>query len=232
MNWLIVVAGGSGNRMGLSINKIFIKIYRKPILYWTLLPFQKSQIIDKIIISTKPEELKSTQKIVKKYHLNKVSGFCFGGPTRQDTVFNALNFIKNKISSNDLVGIHNAANPFVSNEEINSVFLSAKKFKAALLAKPSPDTIKISDDKNFVYQTPKRELCFCAQTPQVARFSLLYSSYQKIFSQKLTVTDDSQVLEINHINPKIIPCSNENIKITYPQDIILAKQILKVKYNL
>lgn len=232
MNWIIVVAGGSGNRMGLSINKIFIKIYRKPILYWTLLPFQKNPTIDRIIISTKPEELKYIQKIVKKYQFTKVSGFSFGGPTRQDTVFNALNYIKKEISSNDLVGIHNAANPFISDQEINSVFTNAKKYQAALLAKPSSDTIKISDDKNFVYQTPKRELCFCAQTPQVSRFDLLFSSYQKIFDQQLTITDDSQVLELNGIKPKIIPCSPQNIKITYPQDIFLAKQILKIKYNL
>ena len=84
--------------MGLSTNKIFIKIYRKPILYWTLLPFQNNPIIDKIIISTKPEELKSIQKIVKKYQFTKVSGFSFGGQTRQDTVFNALKYIKKEIS--------------------------------------------------------------------------------------------------------------------------------------
>lgn len=232
MNWLVIVAGGSGNRMNLSINKIFIKIYRKPILYWTLLPFQNSPTINKIIISSKPEELKSIQKIVKKYQFTKVSGFSFAGPTRQDTVFNALNYIKKEISSNDLVGIHNAANPFVSDQEINSVFINAKKYQAALLAKPSSDTIKISNNKNFVNQTPNREFCFCAQTPQVARFDLLFSSYQKIFDQQLTITDDSQVLELNGIKPKIIPCSPQNIKITYPQDIFLAKQILKIKYNL
>ncbi len=232
MNWLILVAGGSGSRMNLPINKIFIKIYRKPILYWTLLPFQKNPIIDKVIISSKPEELRSIRKIIKKYQFTKVSGFSFSGPTRQDTVFNALNYIKKEVSLNDLVGIHNAANPFVSDQEINTVFRSAKKFNAALLAKPSSDTIKISNDKNFVSQTPNRELCFCAQTPQVARFDLLFSSYQKIFNQKLTITDDSQVLELNGIKPKIIPCSPQNIKITYPQDIFLAKQILKIKYNL
>ena len=229
MNWIIVVASGSGNRMNLSINKIFIKIYHKPILYWTLLPFQKNPTIDKIIISTKPEELKSIQKIVKKYQFTKVSGFNFGGPARQDTVFNALKYIKKEASSNDLVGIHNAANPFVSTDEIKLVFAAAKKYKSALLAQPASSTIKIVDKNNFVSQSPSRELCFYAQTPQVARFNILYSSYQNIFQKNLIATDDAQVLEFNGYKPKIIPCSPQNIKITYPQDLILAKYLLNLK---
>lgn len=232
MNWLIVVAGGSGVRMNLSLNKIFIKIYRRPLLYWTLLPHQNNPTIKKIVISAKPEEFKPIQKIIKKYNFTKFAGFSPGGQTRQQTVFNALNFIKNQVSPNDLIGIHNAANPFVEDSEINSVFQSAKKFNAALLAQPASSTIKIADKNNFVVQSPQRELCFCAQTPQVSRFDLLFSSYQKIFDQQLTITDDSQVLELNGIKPKIIPCSPQNIKITYPQDIFLAKQILKIKYNL
>lgn len=229
MNWLIIVAGGSGSRMGSSLNKIFLKIQGKPIIYWTLLTFQNSPNVDKIIISAKPEEFPLFQKIIKKYHFNKFAGFSSGGKLRQDTVFNALNFIKDKSLPNDIIGVHNAANPFVSADEIKSVYASAKKYKSALLAQSASSTIKIADQNNFVNQSPQRELCFYAQTPQVARFDILYSSYQKVFEKNLITTDDAQVLELNGYQPKIVPCSPNNFKITYPQDLILAKYLLKSK---
>lgn len=229
MNWLIIVAGGSGSRMGSGLNKIFLKIQNKPVLYWTLSAFQKSPIIDKIIISGKVSDFPQIKKIIKKYHFDKCVGFSQGGELRQNTVFNALNFIKDQITPNDIVGVHNAANPFVSADEIKSVYESAKKYKSALLAQPASSTIKITDPNNFVDQSPNRELCFYAQTPQVAHFDILYSSYQKVFQQKLVTTDDAQVLELNGFKPKIIPCSPNNFKITYPQDLVLAKYLLKSK---
>jgi len=229
MNWLVVVAGGSGSRTHLPFNKIFIKIDRKPLLYWTLLPFQNSPTINKIVIAAKPTETKLIESIIKKYHFNKVVGFSCGGELRQNTVFNALNFIKDQSKPNDIIGVHNAANPFVSLEEIKSVYAAAQKFGSALLACPSSDTVKIADNNNFVLHSPKRELCFSAQTPQVAKFDLLYSSYQKIFDKKLITTDDTQVLEFNGFKPKIILCSPNNFKITYPKDLILAKYLLKSK---
>jgi len=215
--------------MGSSLNKIFLKIQGNSILYWTLSAFQNSPIIDKIIISAKPSDFPLIQKIVKKFHFDKFAGFSQGGDLRQDTVFNALNFIKDQIKPNDIVGVHNAANPFVSADEIKSVYASAKKYNAALLAQSASSTIKIADQNNFVSQSPKRELCFYAQTPQVARFDILYSSYQKVFEKNLITTDDAQVLEFNGYKPKIIPCSPNNFKITYPQDLILAKYLLKSK---
>ena len=229
MNWLIIVAGGSGSRMGSNLNKIFLKIQNKPILYWTLSAFQNNPSINKIVISAKESDFPQIQKIIRKYHFDKCIGFSQGGELRQDTVFNALNFIKDQSKPDDIVGVHNAANPFVSADEIKSVYSAAQKFGSALLACPSPDTIKISDSDNFVFQSPKRELCFSAQTPQVAKFDLLYSSYQKVFEKKLITTDDAQVLELNGYKSKIIPCSPNNFKITYPKDLILAKYLLKSK---
>lgn len=229
MNWLIIVAGGSGSRMGSNLNKIFLKIQNKPILYWTLSAFQNSPTIDKIVISAKESDFPQIKKIIKKYHFDKCVGFSQGGELRQNTVFNALNFIKDQSKPNDIVGVHNAANPFVSADEIKSVYASAKKYNAALLAQSASSTIKIVDQNNFVSQSPNRELCFYAQTPQVARFDILYSSYQKVFEKKLVTTDDAQVLELNGFKPKIIICSPNNFKITYPQDLILAKYLLKSK---
>jgi len=232
MNWLIIVAGGTGSRMKKSVNKIFIKINGFPILYWTLKSFEDCSTINKIIISAKKEEHHRIQKIVNNYHFSKVIGLSLSGELRQNTVFNGLEFIKDKCKPNDIVGVHNAANPFVSCKEIKLVFQAAKQFGTALLACPSNDTIKIVDQNNFVIQSPNRQFCYGAQTPQVAIFKHLYSSYQKIFSKNLITTDDSQVLELNGFKPKIIPCSVNNFKITYPKDIIIARQILKIKSKL
>lgn len=229
MNWLIVVAGGSGTRMKASKNKIFLKINQKPLLFWTLKPFQESSVIDKIIISSKDEDQSLIKKIVNKYKFSKVVGYSQSGSLRQDTSFNALKFIKNMCRPNDIIGVHNAANPFVSDNEIKSVYQAAKKFGSALLAHPSISTIKIFDKEGFVSNSPDRQFCYCAQTPQVAKFKILYSSYQNIYKKNLVTTDDSQVLELNGFNPKIVVCSTDNFKITYPKDLLLAKNFLKNK---
>src|SRR3989344_4706607 len=178
MNWLIVVAGGQGNRMKLGGNKIFAKIGKLPVIYWTLKVFEKSGFIDKIIISAASGDIK-------------------------------------KIKS------------FIKQEEIAGVFRAAKLFKTALLAQAARDTVKITNEKGLVYETPMRQYSWYAQTPQVANFENLYKAHRQAHEDKFVGTDDAQLLERIGVKPKIVLCSNRNFKITFPEDLILASEVLK-----
>ncbi len=227
MNYLIIVAGGGGKRMGLGYNKIFAKIGGKPLIYWTVLAFEKSKSVDEIIISAAASDISKIRAICKKYGFSKVKDYVASLATRQDSSYEVLKNIKGKTKKTDLVGVHNAANPFVAKAEIKQVFAEAGRFGAALLAQPARDTVKISNKRGFVLQTPLRELSWYAQTPQVATFANLWKAFAKAHRQKFTGTDDAQLLERAGIKPKIVPCSNVNMKITFVEDLTVAGQILK-----
>lgn len=227
MNWIIITAGGNGKRMGLSENKIFAKIGKRPLLYWTLKVFEESPIIDQIIMSARSEDIEKIKEILRKFLVKKVKHIVPAQETRQKSTYYILKTLQNVISRRDLVGVHNAVNPFVTKKEIENVFKACKNGVAALLAQPAIDTIKITDSQKFVHETPLREYCWCAQTPQVARFKALFDAHTKADQERFSGTDDTQLLERIGIKAVIIPCSRLNFKITYGEDLFRARENLK-----
>ena len=227
MNWLIIVAGGKGQRMDLGFNKIFAKLGKFPLLYWTILAFEKSKIVENIIISASSEDVRKIKALVKKHGFKKVRDVIKASSTRQQSTFAVLEIVKSKIKKGELVGVHNAANPFVTANEIKKVYFAAKKHGAALLAQAAKDTVKITNDKGLVDKTPPRHYSWYAQTPQVAIFANLWRAFLAAQRENFAGTDDAQLLERIGIKPKIVPCSHQNIKITFPEDLITAKHILK-----
>lgn len=228
MNYLIIAAGGNGERMGLHHNKIFANIGKKTIIYWTLKAFEESPVIDKILISAKTKDIKRLQEVLKKYRFSKVIKIIEAASSRQESTWVILKWLKSAISEDDLVGVHNGVNPFVSSQEIEEVYKQAKVHGAALLAYPASDTIKITGENDMVQKTPIRKYCWYAQTPQVAVFKYLYKAFLKAEKDKFFGTDDTQLLERIGIKSKLIKCSHRNFKITFPEDLIVARNILKI----
>ena len=228
MNWLIVVAGGRGQRMDLGFNKVFAKLGKFPLLYWTLLAFEKSKVINNIIVSASEPDIKKIKEIVKKYKFNKVKEIVKASDSRQNSTFAILKAFKPRMRRNDLVGVHNGVNPFVWEDEIRKVYESARVYGAALLAQEAKDTIKIVDKKGLVKKTPLRQYSWYAQTPQVATFANLWKAFLAAEAESFRGTDDAQLLERIGIRPKIVSCSWANIKITFPHDLVAAEQILKI----
>lgn len=226
MNWLIVVGGGKGKRMSLGFNKIFAPLNNFPLLYWTLQVFEKNRVIDNIIISASEKDIKKIKSIIRKYNIKKVKEVVKASDSRQNSTFDVLKRLKSQMGKRDLVGVHNAVNPFVSVQEIKEVFTSAGKFGAALLAHPAKDTVKISNSRGLVSVTPIRKDCWYAQTPQVATFQNLWRAFSAAESDNFVGTDDTQLLERIGVKVKIVPCSFRNFKITFPEDLMLASQIL------
>jgi len=231
MNYLIIAAGGNGKRIGLNQNKIFAVLNNQPLIYWTLKIFENNQIIDKIIISARKEDIKKINAIIKKHQFKKILTVIEANNLRQGSTFKALKWLKLKADKKDLVGIHNAVNPFVSEKEISQVYNAAKEYKAALLACFAKDTVKISNEENIVEFTPRRLFSWYAQTPQVANFGDLWEAFVKAEKDKFIGTDDTQLLERIGIKARIVPCSYLNFKITYPEDLIMAREVLKVFFT-
>ncbi len=227
MNWIIIVAGGNGSRMGQNQNKVFLPINGKEIIAHALEIFENSKTIDHILITAKQKEIDQISSIIVKYGYKKIKKIItVDSKERQKNTWEAIKWLHQNTDSSDIVGVHNAVNPLVSTQEIEAVFTEAKKHGAALLAMPAKDTVKVANKDLFVDHTPNREFLFYAQTPQVAVLSILYEAFTKAQKDNYWGTDDTGLIERVNKKVKLVHCSANNIKITYPIDLVAAQQMI------
>lgn len=224
---VIIAAAGMSNRMGSKINKQFIAIDGKPILAHTIEKFEKCRHVDEIILVSKEEELDYCRKeIVKKYKFNKVANIIRGGKERQDSIYNGILALNEKT---DIVLTHDGARPFVKNESIEDGIKAVIEHGACVVGVPVTDTIKVVSGENSIQSTPQRSLLWAAQTPQCFRKHILIKGYESAITDEFFGTDDSSIVERIGYDVKMIMGSYDNIKITTPEDIILAESLFKDK---
>lgn len=216
----LIAAAGSGSRMGANIPKQFIKINNKPILIHTLEVFDTCPYIDHIVVISRKDDIDYIKSLLDENNIKKVSSIVAGGKTRQESVINGLNAV-----NDDIVLIHDGARPFVNHEQIKALIDEILVSSAASLGIPVTDTLKLSDNKTIV-KTVDRANLFGIQTPQGFKTDLIKKAHKYAMDNSLSVTDDCSVCEAMGIDVKIIDGSPLNIKITTPDDLILAKAIL------
>ncbi len=220
----IIVAAGNSSRMENNLNKIFLLIDNVPVLAHTLLKFEKSKHIGKIIVVTKSDSIITAGDIVREFGISKVSEIIPGGKTRQDSVMCGLKYID---ASDEIVLIHDGARPFISTEKISEAVLSAHSFGAAALGIPAKDTVKIVNSENMVSETPDRNFIRLIQTPQAFKADILKLAYIRAEEDGFIGTDDCSVVEHSNIPVKIIDGEYTNIKITTADDLCFAEAINK-----
>ena len=222
----IIPAAGLGTRMG-GIKKPYMDIAGKPILAYTLVAFQRCPFIDNIfIVTAKGDESRCIQDVVKIYSIDKPFSIVTGGDTRQESVYNAL---KDLSSNTDIVVIHDAVRPLLTEEMIIQSIDNANLYGSAIVAVPVKDTIKESDDDGFVTKTLDRRKLWAIQTPQTFKYDLIMKAHLYARDNNIQATDDAFLVEQIGYKVKLIMGSYENIKITTPEDIIMAKAILESK---
>lgn len=232
MNWIIVTAGGKGTRMKADVNKIFLPLLGQPIIIFTLKTLENHPEIDKIVITIGESDLDKLGKLLKRHNFSKIVKLVPTSSERQQNTHKALRWIKeNSGLDNHFIGVHNAVNPMVTIEEISAVLEAAKQHGGALLAHPVKDTTKICDEDNFVTETPLRKLVWAAQTPQFSTLGKLLKAFSKAEKENFMGTDDTQLLERIGVKIKMVPCSKDNFKITFPEDLLAAEKILKERIN-
>lgn len=235
----IVLSAGQGKRMGASVQKQYIELQGKPIIYYTLSVFQKSEIIDDIILVAGKEQLKYVQEeIVRKYHFTKVKTVVEGGHERYASVWQGLKAREyDKYYENiqdGYVFIHDGARPFVDEEMLERAYDTVRKYKACVAGVPSKDTIKLINEEQFAVTTPERKYVWSVQTPQVFEKTLIFEAYARLMEEECVhVTDDAMVVEqMMHLPVKLFEGSYENIKITTPEDLDIARIFLSKKLKL
>ena len=216
----IVLSAGQGKRMGTKVQKQYLEIEGKPVLYYSLHAFEQSPIIDEIVLVVGENQKEYCEKeIISKYQLSKVKRIVQGGAERYHSVWNGLQEV-----TEGYVFIHDGARPFVTEEIIVRVYEEVVRSKACVVGMPVKDTIKIADLEGYADSTPDRSLLWMIQTPQVFETKLVKEAYEKLMEQKeIRVTDDAMVVEqMLRAKVKLVQGSYENIKITTPEDLQIA----------
>ena len=189
----IVLAAGQGKRMHSKIQKQFLEIGGKPILYYSMECFQKSPLIQDIILVTGEDMISYCQsEIVEKYGFTKVCKVTAGGKERYDSVYAGLLCCQDT----DYVYIHDGARPFVTEEMIQRGYEAVKRTNACVMGMPSKDTVKLADPSGYIKETPDRKIVWNIQTPQIFSYDLIRGAYESIRKKDMSnVTDDAMVVE-------------------------------------
>lgn len=222
----IVLAAGQGKRMNSKVRKQFMTLKDKPVLYYSLACFQNSPEIQDIVVVTEKECIEYCKnEIIDLYGFSKVSRIVPGGKERYDSVYQGLCACENC----DYVFIHDGARPFITEEIIQRTKEAVLQDRACIAGMPSKDTVKIADESQMVAMTPKRSNVWIIQTPQVFAYSLIKEAYEEAARHSMeTITDDAMVVEAyGNTKVRMIEGSYENIKITTPEDILIAEKILE-----
>lgn len=221
----IIVAGGTGSRMGTKTKKQYLKIHDKEILAHTVECFNTMPEIQEVIVVTGKEEVEYVEELLKqRYRFNKVRHIVPGGKERQDSVYNG---IKQVDSQAEYLVIHDGARPLITREVILKGLYKAYEYKASIVAVPVKDTVKVINSDGKVEATPKRETLWSVQTPQTFERRLIVEAHKNAYEKRIKATDDSMLVEALGVPVYIVEGEYTNIKITTPEDLIMAENVLK-----
>ncbi|HKM33424.1 MAG TPA: 2-C-methyl-D-erythritol 4-phosphate cytidylyltransferase [Lachnospiraceae bacterium] len=236
----ILLAAGTGRRMESSIAKQYMLLENKPIIWYGLQAFQKCSLINECILVVGKGEINyARDEIVDKFGFSKVSSIIEGGAERYLSVQRALDVIRHGAlaasAADGTILIQDGARPFITEKVIQDTILAAEEYGACCAAVPVKDTIRIANEEGLSEETPDRKKVFSIQTPQTFCATLILQAYQKLSeriadlsARDITITDDCMVVEQMLMHPvKLVEASYTNIKITTPEDMAVAKQILQ-----
>jgi 2-C-methyl-D-erythritol 4-phosphate cytidylyltransferase len=226
----IIVAAGKSKRLGGKVSKAVLKLNSKPIIAYSLDVLNEHHKVNEIIVVGNRANTKSLRDIIKRNKIRKVRNIILGGAERQDSVYNGLRAISPKA---DFILIHDAARPFITKGLVSLVIEEAQRSKAAIVGVPVKSTIKEVRSQRpksktglIVQRTLDRSNLWEIQTPQVFSRKIILKAYKDF--GRLKATDDAMLVEKAGKKVKMVLGAHQNIKITTPEDLIIAKGIAKL----
>lgn len=200
-------------------SKLLLKINGKTVLERSVNAFLNISDVDEVIVVAREKDIPAFSGILTDERVS----FVLGGDTRQQSVMNAVDVIDDC----ELIIIHDGARPLIKSEDIENTIRAAKENKAAAVGVFVKDTVKVVDKNGFVVSTPDRSTLFAVQTPQIFDFELYRKAAQNAREKGFDFTDDCQLVESFNQKVKTVVGSYSNIKITTPDDIVLAENLIK-----
>lgn len=220
----IIAAAGQGKRMGRGINKVFIPLSHCPVLVHTVRKFSECKEIKKLVVVASPDEVAEVNELLANVKGIKPWQVVAGGSERQYSIANALAVVDDDAS---IIAVHDGARPLIDVATITKVIEAARQHRAAGVAVPVKDTIKMVDAEGFITGTPPRHMLWAIQTPQAFAAALLRQAYDIAAQQGYLGTDDAGLVERLGVKVKIVPGTYNNLKVTTPEDLLIAEALLK-----
>lgn len=224
---VIIPAGGKGERFGSETPKQFIDLKGKPVIVHTIENFLEIEEITSIVIAVHSEWFTFTKELIQTYKLDKVKDIVVGGKERQDSIFNALH--SKAIKDSDIILIHDAVRPFVSQQSIKKIINQAEDNGAVILGLTPKDPVKEIDHKGEIVRTLQRGKLSISQTPQAFWTDIIMNSYEKAREVNYVGADSAQLVEFAGYKVSVIEGEDTNIKLTTTLDLKIAELILEEK---
>ncbi|MGE0644813.1 MAG: 2-C-methyl-D-erythritol 4-phosphate cytidylyltransferase [Nitrospira sp.] len=225
----LVPAAGRGLRMGGRVPKQFLSLGGQPLVLHSLRVLQASPTVDEIILAVPQGEMEyCLREIVAKHHFTKVTKVVPGGAERQDSVRHALEAVHEEV---DVVLVHDAVRPFVTERMVEQVVATARAKGAAIIALPMKDTVKQVGADQVIERTVDRTGLWLAQTPQAFRRDRLLAAHRKAHAEGVRATDDAYLMEWCGYSVSVVEGSGENIKVTRPEDMVIGEAILASRHT-
>ena len=229
MVYAAVLAGGSGLRMGGSLPKQFLEIADKPIIIRSIEAFLRSGSVDRIFVAVSADFFDYTKELIAQHLDNADITVIVGGKNRNETLLNVLHGISD-ISDDDIILTHDAVRPFINKRIIDENISAAREYGACNTVVSAVDTILRSSDGKFIESVPVRSEIFHAQTPQSFNAEKLLSLYEKLNDDEMEkFTDSCSVFLAAGERVFLVTGDRNNIKLTYPEDMERAENIIKCK---
>lgn len=220
----IIPAAGSGSRMNRDISKQYLLLDGKPLLVHTLEVFEASPLIDAVLVVVPPGDMESVRDdVLAPWNLKKVSGIIPGGRERQDSVLAGVEALD---PDTDMVVIHDAVRPFITIELISRCIHVAAQEGSVTVGVPVKDTVKEVDPEGRVMRTCDRNRLWLTQTPQAFRKEIIETAHRTALRDGFRGTDDTSLVERLGMTVRMIRGDYRNIKVTTPEDLLVAEALL------
>lgn len=223
----VVPAGGTGKRMGAGTPKQFLMLDGVPMMLHSLRVFERVPgVTEVVLVVPKEERARALAEVVERYGLKKVLKVVPGGATRQESVHHGLNEVDEDV---EIVVVHDAVRPFITEDLVERSIEAARQHGGAIVAVPMKDTPKQAGPDGLIQKTLDRAGLWLAQTPQTFRRALVVAAYRKAALEHIHATDDAALVERLGHTVAIVQGSWDNMKITTPEDMVIAEAILAAR---
>ena len=223
MNAAVIVAAGRGARMGMERNKVLYPICGEPVIVRTARAFTESGLFDGgVVIVASACDMEDMRAMLGQGGVS-VRAIVAGGRDRQESVWRGIQACD---ADADIIAIHDGARPLVTREVIEATVESARRFGSGVAAVPLKDTVKRVGESGLVVETPQRDLLRAVQTPQTFDAALIRAAHARYADSDVRATDDAMLIEWTGHAVHLTPGDPENIKLTTPEDMLLAGQVI------
>ena len=228
MNTAIILAGGVGSRMGIDRPKQFLMVNDKPVISYCFDIFQNHNEIDNIVVVVSEKWQKFVEEYAEKYSVTKICGYASAGKTRQHSIYNGLKCIAENANDTNIVIVHDAARPLVSDKIISDCIKGATEYDGAMPVISVKDTVYQSCDGKSIDKLLKRSELFAGQAPESFKFKRYYEIHNEVSDEEISNTAGSSEIAYRHgMNITMVPGSERNLKITTVEDLETFETILK-----